>query len=78
MKFINNNKMVVTGNEGNTMECALLQLIDELVFLYSYIHSQTRGQSDVGELALFLGEGKQFDFKASRTHVGGSAVAAKI
>jgi Ca2+ transporting ATPase len=67
----NNNKndkkkRVVTGSEGNPTECALLQLIDDLGFSYSDIRAQTRGRSDVGELARFLGEGKQFDFTSAR------------
>jgi Ca2+ transporting ATPase len=58
--------LVVTGSEGNPTECALLHLVDDLGFRYQTLRNETRGRSDAGDLARFLGEGKQFDFTSAR------------
>jgi len=59
-------KNSIVGGEGNPTEVALLQLVHELGSSYQDIRSKTLGRSDVGDLARFLGEGKQFDFTSAR------------
>ena len=61
-----NDKKIVTGSEGNPTECALLNLVEDLGFHYIDIRNKTRGRSDVGVMAQYLSEGKQFDFSSSR------------
>jgi P-type Ca2+ transporter type 2B len=54
------------GSNGNPTEVALLLLVHELGKNYSTIRSSTKGRSDQGVLAEFLGEGKQFGFSSAR------------
>jgi len=54
------------GSNGNPTEVALLLLVHELGKNYSTIRASTKGRSDQGILAEFLGEGKQFGFSSAR------------
>ncbi len=56
----------VEGSSGNPTEVALLHLAHDLGFDYATIRNSTRGRSDQGSLAEYLGEGKQYGFSSAR------------
>ena len=56
----------VEGSSGNPTEVALLHLAHDLGFDYAAIRNSTRGRSDQGALAEYLGEGKQYGFSSAR------------
>ena len=56
----------VEGSSGNPTEVALLHLAHDLGFDYAAIRNSTRGRSDQGVLAEYLGEAKQYGFSSAR------------